>query len=90
MELLVFHSTHCGPCNVMVNYLKAYTPPGGITLRLINTDDHPAAAIDYQIKGVPYLILKNDKRLWEQFGFVLPERLTLLLTEQLQKQEGLL
>jgi hypothetical protein len=85
MELLIFHSTNCGPCQTMVTQFSSWVPPKDISLRFINTDNNPIAAIDYQIKGVPYVLLKNEKRIWEQFGFITPGRLEKLIGEKLAK-----
>ena len=71
--LVDFFAAWCGPCKTMAPILKDVKKDVGdaITIIKVDVDQSPQAAQQYQVQGVPTLILfKNGKPLWRQSGVV--------------------
>jgi thioredoxin len=69
--LVDFSAEWCGPCKMMAPILKDVKKEVGdsVTILKVDVDKSPKAASDYQVQGVPTLILfKNGKLLWRQSG----------------------
>ncbi len=69
--LIDFHATWCGPCKMMAPALEAYAESMGNKLRVIkiDVDRNPQVALDFQVQGVPTLMLfKDGKPVWRQAG----------------------
>jgi thioredoxin 1 len=69
--LVDFHATWCGPCKQMAPELQRYAQNNKEKLRVIkiDIDKNQQAAQQYNIQGVPTLILfKEGKVLWRQSG----------------------
>jgi thioredoxin 1 len=71
--LVDFFAEWCGPCKTMTPILKDVKKEIGnaVTIIKVDVDKSPYAANEYQVQGVPTLILfKNGKPLWRQSGVV--------------------
>lgn len=69
--LVDFHATWCGPCKQMAPELTRFARENSSKLRVIkiDIDKNQEAATQFQILGVPTLILfKEGKVLWRQSG----------------------
>ena len=71
--LVDFYADWCGPCRMMKPILENVKHKVGAeaTIIKVDVDKSAQAAQQYQVQGVPTLILfKNGKILWRQSGIV--------------------
>jgi len=79
--LIDFYATWCGPCKAIAPILKELKEELGdaATILKIDVDQHPQAAQQFEIKGVPTLMLyKNGKQVWRRSGLL--DKASLLAT----------
>jgi thioredoxin 1 len=77
--LVDFHAEWCGPCKMMAPELKRFAQNNKDNVRVLKVDidkNQPAAG-QYNIQGVPTLILfKKGKILWRQSGAMNAQQIT--------------
>lgn|SRR5690554_4717295 len=84
--LVDFYADWCAPCKMMPPILKELKKRMGDTINIIkiDTEKNPAAAIRYQVRGIPTLILfKKGKVIWQQAGVVRADQLQAIIEEKL-------
>lgn len=86
--LVDFYTDWCGPCKMMAPILKDLKKEMGDTLNIIKIDaeKNADAAIKYQVRGVPTLILFHKGRiLWQQAGVVQLPQLKSIINQKLSE-----
>lgn len=86
--LVDFYADWCAPCKLMPPILKELKKRMGNKIHIIkiDTEKNPAAAIRYQVRGIPTLILfKKGKVLWQQSGVVQAPQLEAIINQKLGK-----
>lgn len=71
--LVDFFATWCGPCKMLSPILKEVKDNLGdqISIIKIDVDKNQQVATQYQVRGVPTMILfQKGKQLWRQSGVV--------------------
>ena len=71
--LVDFSAEWCGPCKTLAPILKQFAGNYAEKVRVIkvDVDKNPSVAAQYQIQGVPTMILfKQGKPVWRQSGVV--------------------
>jgi len=69
--LVDFYADWCGPCKTLSPIVQQVSSDlhGRVRVIKVNVDKNQSAAMKYQIRGVPTLILfKQGKVLWRQSG----------------------
>ena len=83
--LIDFFATWCGPCKTLAPILKQVKDNLGerITILKIDVDKNQELASQYQVRGVPTMILfQNGKQLWRQSGVLSKEEIIKTLIEK--------
>ncbi|MFO7845895.1 MAG: thioredoxin [Balneolaceae bacterium] len=84
--LVDFYADWCGPCKMMTPILKDLKKEMGDSINILKIDaeKNADAAIKYQVRGVPTLILfKNGRILWQQSGVVRTPQLKQIIEKKL-------
>lgn len=88
--LVDFYADWCGPCKMMGPILQDLKKRLGDNINIIKIDaeKNPQAAIKYQVRGVPTLILfKNGDILWQQSGVVQAPQLEQIINQKTSQYE---
>jgi thioredoxin 1 len=83
--LIDFSATWCGPCKTLAPILKQVKDSLGerITILKIDVDKNQQLASNYQVRGVPTMILfQNGKQLWRQSGVMSKEEIIKIIVEK--------
>ncbi len=83
--LVDFFATWCGPCQMLAPILKEVKANLGerISIIKIDVDKNQAVADQYQVRGVPTMILfQNGKPLWRQSGVMSKEDIIKIIVEK--------
>lgn len=89
--LVDFYADWCGPCKMMGPILKELKNKMGDRIHIIKVDaeKNPEAAIKYNIRGVPTLILfKDGQILWQQSGVMQAHQLQSIINQKLDSYEN--
>jgi len=71
LVLVDFYATWCGPCQALAPVLKDVKSELGTQVSIVkmDVDKNQALASQYQVRGVPTLLLfKNGIQVWRQSG----------------------
>jgi thioredoxin 1 len=83
--LVDFFATWCGPCKILVPILKEVKDELGdkIGIIKIDVDKNQQLAAQYQVKGVPTMVLfQNGKQVWRQSGVLKKKDIITILQEK--------
>jgi thioredoxin 1 len=83
--LVDFFATWCGPCQTLTPILKQVKDNLGdrISIIKIDVDKNQQIAAQYQVRGVPTMILfQNGKQLWRQSGVLSSSDLIKVIVEK--------
>ncbi|HEX8270599.1 MAG TPA: thioredoxin [Flavobacterium sp.] len=86
--LVDFFADWCGPCKVLAPILKEVKSELGhdISIIKIDVDKNQHLASQYQVRGVPTMILfKNGQQLWKQSGIVPKDEIIRVLRPHLTR-----
>jgi thioredoxin 1 len=83
--LVDFFATWCGPCQMLAPILTEVKTNLGerVSIIKIDVDKNQAVAAQYQVRGVPTMILfQNGKQLWRQSGVISKEEIIKIIVEK--------
>lgn len=82
--LVDFFADWCGPCKMLAPILKQVKDELGEDVKIvkIDVDKNQPLAAQYQVRGVPTMILfKNGKQLWRQSGVLQKNELVSIINQ---------
>jgi len=85
--LVDFSAEWCGPCKMQAPILKevAGEMKGKLRIIKIDVDKNPAIAAQYQVRGVPTLILfRKGEAIWRQSGVASKPQLIQIIKQHLE------
>ena len=80
--LVDFFATWCGPCKMLAPILKEVKDELGenISIIKIDVDKNQPLAAQYQVRGVPTMMLfQNGKQLWRQSGVLTKQEIVKII-----------
>ncbi len=83
--LIDFFATWCGPCQMLSPVLKQVKDSLGdrISILKIDVDKNQQMAAQYQVRGVPTMLLfQNGKQIWRQSGVLSKEEIIRTIIEK--------
>lgn len=83
--LIDFYATWCGPCQMLGPILKEVKDNLGerISIIKIDVDKNQEIAFAYQVRGVPTMMLfQNRKQLWRQSGVLSKEEIIKIIIDK--------
>ena len=86
--LIDFFATWCGPCKMLGPVLKEVKDSLGdrVSIIKIDVDKNQQISSQYQVRGVPTMILfQNGKQLWRQSGVLTKEEIIKTILEKSNK-----
>jgi thioredoxin 1 len=86
--LIDFFATWCGPCKMLGPILKEVKDSLGdrVSIIKIDVDKNQQISSQYQVRGVPTMILfQNGKQLWRQSGVLNKEEIIKTILEKSNK-----
>ena len=86
--LIDFFATWCGPCKTLGPILKEVKDSLGdrVSIIKIDVDKNQQISSQYQVRGVPTMILfQNGKQLWRQSGVLTKEEIIRNILEKSNK-----
>ncbi|RTY96027.1 thioredoxin [Flavobacterium sp. GT3R68] len=86
LVLVDFFATWCGPCKALTPILKEVKVEFGdnISIIKIDVDKNEALASQFQVRGIPTMLLfRNGKQLWRQSGVLSKNDLVSVITPHL-------
>lgn len=82
--LVDFYADWCGPCKTLAPILKQVKDELGEAVKIlkIDVDKNQPLASQFQVRGVPTMILfKNGKQLWRQSGVLQKNQLVSIINQ---------
>ncbi|MFV5691959.1 thioredoxin [Flavobacterium sp. LT1R49] len=83
--LIDFFATWCGPCKMLSPILREVKDSLGdrVSIIKIDVDKNQQISSQYQVRGVPTMILfQNGKQLWRQSGVLTKEEIIKTIIEK--------
>jgi thioredoxin 1 len=68
--LVDFYADWCGPCKMLEPTLETLAADTDATVAKVDVDEHQQLAAEYQVRGVPTLVVYSDGEAVEQFSGV--------------------
>jgi thioredoxin 1 len=86
-----FWAPWCGPCRMVAPFLESIAKDfaGKLIVAKVNTDENSARAIEYQVRGIPtMLMISMGQMVWKQVGALPEKKLRETITQMLEKSNN--